>query len=91
MKFKWCSNQGMAILSIQIHTHTYTLAHTDEHLIQNGPFSQCSKAITITARVGILIIQSIVQQYSVVPLANVPNGPLIIMQYSNTSSTGLQR
>lgn len=54
MKSKWCPNLGTAI---QLYTQLI-LAHTVEHLIQIGLFSQCSKA-SITARVGILLIQSI--------------------------------
>lgn len=41
-----------------VYSTTHTLALTDEHLIQNGLFSQRSKA-SITARAGVLIIQSI--------------------------------
>lgn len=55
-------------VSIQLHTHTYTHVHKDEHLTQNGLFSQCSKA-SITARAGILIIQSITAaQQSLLPV-----------------------
>lgn len=48
----------------------YSASHThkDEHLSQNGLFSQCSKA-SITARPGILIIQSITAaQQSLLPV-----------------------
>lgn len=67
---------------------TYMYTETQRSISFSGLFCRCrqSKA-SITVKAGILII--LLLQHSMKPFTSVPNGPLIIMQYATTSSTGL--